>query len=57
MKIDKDLSYSKDHLWVRKIADGQYQAGITDYAQDLLGIPSSWQCVTGQPAMRPYRIC
>ena len=37
MKIDKDLSYSKDHLWVRKIADGQYQAGITDYAQDLLG--------------------
>ncbi len=37
MKIDKDLSYSKDHLWVRKVADGQYQAGITDYAQDLLG--------------------
>ncbi len=37
MKIDSDLLYSKDHLWVRKIADGQYQAGITDYAQDLLG--------------------
>ena len=37
MKIDNDLRYSKDHLWVRKIADGQYQAGITDYAQDLLG--------------------
>lgn len=37
MKIDNDLCYSKDHLWVRKIADGQYQAGITDYAQDLLG--------------------
>jgi glycine cleavage system H protein len=37
MKIDKELSYSKDHLWVRKMADGQYQAGITDYAQDLLG--------------------
>ena len=37
MKIDNDLRYSKEHLWVRKIADGQYQAGITDYAQDLLG--------------------
>lgn len=36
-KIDNDLRYSKDHLWVRKVADGEYQAGITDYAQDLLG--------------------
>ena len=37
MKIDQELRYSKDHLWVRKIADSEYQAGITDYAQDLLG--------------------
>jgi glycine cleavage system H protein len=37
MKIDQDLRYSKDHLWVRKTAKGEYQAGITDYAQDLLG--------------------
>ena len=37
IKIDNDLRYSKDHLWIRKIADGEYQAGITDYAQDLLG--------------------
>lgn len=37
MKIDNDLRYSKDHLWVRKITEGEYQAGITDYAQDLLG--------------------
>ena len=37
MKIDQKLRYSKDHLWVRKIADSEYQAGITDYAQDLLG--------------------
>jgi glycine cleavage system H protein len=37
IKIDNELRYSKDHLWVRKIADGEYQAGITDYAQDLLG--------------------
>lgn len=37
MKIDQDLRYSKDHLWVRKTAEGEYQAGITDYAQDLLG--------------------
>ena len=37
MKIDQDLRYSEDHLWVRKTAEGEYQAGITDYAQDLLG--------------------
>ena len=37
MKTEQDLRYSKDHLWVRKLENGQYQAGITDYAQDLLG--------------------
>lgn len=37
MKIDNDLRYSNEHIWVRKVAEGEYQAGITDYAQDLLG--------------------
>lgn len=37
MKIDQDLHYSKEHIWVRKVAAGEFEAGITDYAQDLLG--------------------
>lgn len=37
MKIPDDLSYTNEHLWVRATEDGCYLAGITDYAQDLLG--------------------
>jgi glycine cleavage system H protein len=37
MKIPEDLSYSSEHLWVRPAEDGSWFAGITDYAQDLLG--------------------
>ena len=37
MKIDNSLFYSKQHLWVRKAENNEFFAGITDYAQDLLG--------------------
>jgi glycine cleavage system H protein len=37
MKIDASLRYSKHHLWVRRAEDDTFFAGITDYAQDLLG--------------------
>jgi glycine cleavage system H protein len=37
MKIPEDLNYSNEHLWVRPAEDGCWFAGITDYAQDLLG--------------------
>lgn len=37
MKIPDNLSYSTEHLWVQATEDGSYLAGITDYAQDLLG--------------------
>ncbi|MEO8417780.1 MAG: glycine cleavage system protein GcvH [Methylophilaceae bacterium] len=37
MKIPEDLSYTAEHLWVRIAEDGGWLAGITDYAQDLLG--------------------
>lgn len=37
MKVDADLLYSTHHLWVRKLSGNEYEAGITDYAQDLLG--------------------
>jgi glycine cleavage system H protein len=37
MKIQPDLFYSTQHLWVKPSDDGIWQAGISDYAQDLLG--------------------
>lgn len=37
MYIPQTLLYSHDHLWTRKVADDVWEAGITDYAQDLLG--------------------
>jgi len=37
MKLPSDLSYTKEHLWVQQTPDGNWLAGITDYAQDLLG--------------------
>lgn len=37
MKIPPSLFYSNQHLWTKPTSDGAWEAGITDYAQDLLG--------------------
>lgn len=37
MKTPQALLYSSDHLWAKPTSDGLWEAGITDYAQDLLG--------------------
>jgi glycine cleavage system H protein len=37
MKLPSDLSFTEEHLWVQQTPDGDWLAGITDYAQDLLG--------------------
>lgn len=37
MQIPSSLLYSAQHLWTQPSADGTWEAGITDYAQDLLG--------------------
>jgi glycine cleavage system H protein len=37
MKFPNQLHYTAKHLWVSQAADGDWLAGITDYAQDLLG--------------------
>jgi glycine cleavage system H protein len=37
MKTPPTLLYSSDHLWAKPCTDGLWEAGITDYAQDLLG--------------------
>lgn len=37
MNIQQALFYTADHLWVKTSEDGEWLAGITDYAQDLLG--------------------
>ncbi|MDH3640419.1 MAG: glycine cleavage system protein GcvH [Gammaproteobacteria bacterium] len=33
----EDLKYTKDHEWVRVVADGCLEVGITDHAQESLG--------------------
>jgi glycine cleavage system H protein len=35
--IPADLKYTKSHEWVRALADGNFEVGITDHAQDALG--------------------
>lgn len=37
MNVPDHLKYSSEHLWVLPADDGNWLAGITDYAQDLLG--------------------
>jgi glycine cleavage system H protein len=35
--VPADLKYNKSHEWVRTLADGTVEVGITDYAQHALG--------------------
>ncbi len=37
MQNDPLLRFSEQHLWMKPADDGNWLAGITDYAQDLLG--------------------
>jgi glycine cleavage system H protein len=37
MNIPDNLAYTNEHIWLRSIDDGSWLAGITAYAQDLLG--------------------
>jgi glycine cleavage system H protein len=37
MKFPDNIFYTKEHMWTQQQADGLWIAGITDYAQDLLG--------------------
>lgn len=37
MKFPDNLHYTNEHMWTQELADGLWVAGITDYAQDLLG--------------------
>jgi glycine cleavage system H protein len=36
-QVPADLKYTKSHEWVRALADGVVEIGITDHAQDALG--------------------
>jgi len=36
-QIPADLQYTKSHEWMRKLADGTVEIGITDHAQHELG--------------------
>src|SRR5215467_5722465 len=35
--VPKDLRYTKSHEWVRTLADGTVEVGISDHAQHALG--------------------
>jgi glycine cleavage system H protein len=35
--VPADLKYTKSHEWVRALADGNVEVGITDHAQGALG--------------------
>ncbi len=37
LNLPEDLSYSKDHEWVKSLVGDTVRVGITDYAQDQLG--------------------
>ena len=37
MHTPESLHYSTQHLWTKISTNGLWEAGITDYAQDLLG--------------------
>jgi len=37
MRTPQSLLYSPKHIWTKPTADGLWEAGVTDYAQDLLG--------------------
>lgn len=37
MNYPEDLLYTNEHMWTQVQADGTWIAGISDYAQDLLG--------------------
>lgn len=37
MKAPENCQYTAEHMWVQPLGDGNWLAGITDYAQDLLG--------------------
>lgn len=37
MNLQKELLYSREHEWVRKLEDNKVRIGITDFAQDQLG--------------------
>ena len=36
-QVPADLRYSTEHEWVRVLASGNFQIGITDFAQSILG--------------------
>lgn len=37
MKAPENYQYTAEHMWVQALGDNIWLAGITDYAQDLLG--------------------
>ena len=44
MKLLPELKYVESHEWVR-VEENKAYVGITDYAQEQLGILFMWKCL------------
>ena len=60
--IPADLKYTKSHEWVRTLADGTVDVGITDHAQGALGdlvfveVPEAGKTLEGRRRLRRGRV-
>ena len=37
-EVPSELRYTKSHEWIRSMEDGHLEVGITDHAQEMLGV-------------------
>ena len=60
--IPADLKYTKSHEWVRTLADGNVEVGITDHAQGALGdlvfveVPEAGKALKAGDSLRRRRV-
>jgi glycine cleavage system H protein len=56
-QLPADLKYTKSHEWVRPLADGTVEVGITDHAQHSLGDLVFVEVPEGGRAVRAGEAC
>jgi glycine cleavage system H protein len=56
-QLPTDLKYTKSHEWVRPLADGTVEVGITDHAQHSLGDLVFVEVPEGGRAVRAGEAC
>jgi glycine cleavage system H protein len=56
-EVPADLKYTKSHEWVRTLADGTLEIGITDHAQHALGDLVFVEVPEAGRALQPGEAC